>query len=90
MEDGPVHHHEEEAFSARTEAATAHIERAVFFLRSVPTALLFHTIAHVLRITLLAQNPPEKAAAQALHRHYLTSCTPREANDLFGVQSWPG
>ncbi|CAE7545090.1 mak16-a [Symbiodinium natans] len=36
------------------------------------------------------RDPPERAAVQALQRHYLTPCSPREANDRFGVQSWPG
>ena len=66
------------------------IERTIFLLRSVPTALLFHSVAHVLQQTLLAQVPPEKAAVQALRQHYLTSCSPREAKERFEVSSWPG
>ena len=41
-----------------SELLPAH-ECTVFLLGSIPSAVLFHTVAYVLHITLLAQESPE-------------------------------
>ena len=66
------------------------IKRAFFCLRSVPTALLFHSIAAVLFQTLSAQQPPEEKAAKALQRHYFVKHSHQQAQAAFGVLDWSG
>ena len=66
------------------------VERAFYCLRSVPTALLFHTVAHVLLETLIAQAPPERKAATALKKHYLQSCPKEEACSRYELSDWVG
>ncbi|OLP95195.1 hypothetical protein AK812_SmicGene22683 [Symbiodinium microadriaticum] len=66
------------------------VERAFYCLRSVPTALLFHTVAHVLLETLIAQAPPERKAATALKKHYFQSCPKEEACSRYELSDWVG
>lgn len=66
------------------------IKRAFFCLRSVPTALLVHSIATVLFQTLSAQQPPEEKAAKALQRHYFVKHSRQQAQAAFGVLDWSG
>ena len=68
------------------------IERAIFCLRSLPTALLFilHTVTHVLLQTLLAQQPSERPAAKAFRKHYLSLLSEEEAKSAYGLANWPG
>ena len=61
------------------------IERAIFCLRSLPTALLFHTVTHVLLQTLLAQQPSERPAAKAFRKHYLSLLSEEEAKSAYGL-----
>ena len=62
------------------------VKRAFFCLRSVPTAMLFHSIATLLLRVLVSQQPPEEKAAKALQRHYLVKHDRRP----FKVQDWSG
>ena len=66
------------------------IERAIFCFRSLPTALLFHTVIHVLLQTLLAQQPSERPAAKAFRKHYLSLLSEEEAKSAYGLANWPG
>ena len=66
------------------------IQRAFHCLRSVPTALLFHTISEILLQILLSQEPPEEKAAKALESYYFVSLTPAEAQSHFDILNWPG
>ena len=66
------------------------VERAFYCLRSVPTALLFHTVAHVLLETLSAQAPSERKAAVALKKHYFQTCTNEEACSRYELTDWVG
>ena len=65
------------------------VKRALFCLRSVPTAMVFNALVQVLLETLLAQRPREQKAASALQRHYLATLAPDEAHAQFDVASWP-
>eukprot|EP00435_Cladocopium_sp_Y103_P055477 s46_g18.t1 len=66
------------------------IERAFYCMRSVPTALLFHTVAYIFFDMLLAQNPPEEAAAKALSRYYFRRVPAAEARTQWRVTTWIG
>lgn len=66
------------------------IERAFYCMRSVPTALLFHSIAHSFFEMLSSQNPPEEAAAKALFRYYFRRVPAAEAKEHWGLSTWVG
>ena len=66
------------------------VKRAFFCLRSVPTAMLFHSIATLLLQVLVSQQPPEEKAAKALQRHYLVKHDRRQAQETFKAQDWSG
>lgn len=69
------------------------IERAFYCMRSVPTALLFHSISHsFFRIALVAEpsSPPEEAAAKALFRYYFHRVPAAEAREQCGLSTWVG
>ena len=66
------------------------VKRAFFCLRSVPTAMIFHSIAALLLQTLVSQQPPEEKAAKALQRHYLVKHGRQQAQANFKVEDWPG
>jgi hypothetical protein len=60
------------------------VKRAFFCLRSVPTAMLFHSIATLLLRVLVSQQPPEEKAAKALQRHYLVKHDRRPLRSRIG------
>ena len=66
------------------------IERALHCMRSLPTALLFHTVADLLLRTLVAQQPSEKKAADMLKQHYLAKVPAARAQAEFSINEWPG
>jgi hypothetical protein len=60
------------------------VKRAFFCLRSVPTAMIFHSIAALLLQTLVSQQPPEESSqstAAALSRQ---AWPPASASELQG------
>ena len=66
------------------------IERAFFCMRCLPTALLFHVVAHSLINMLVVQQPSEKKAADILLRYYFVKLPADKAHETFGVRQWPG
>ena len=66
------------------------VERAFHCMRSLPTALLFHTCAQMLLATLTAQDPPEGNAANALEKHYFVRLDAEDARSQFDLEDWPG
>ena len=66
------------------------IERAFHTLRVLPTALLFHTLTHVLLETLQAQEPSEQAAARSFKRFYINPCDADTAKTRYSVRTWEG
>eukprot|EP00435_Cladocopium_sp_Y103_P069475 s33_g33.t1 len=66
------------------------VQRAFHCLRSLPTALVFHTVAQLLFATLNAQNPSEEKAAKALQRYYFVTLPAVDARSQFALEDWPG
>eukprot|EP00439_Symbiodinium_sp_Y106_P016405 s1248_g2.t1 len=66
------------------------IQNVVHLLRSLPTALLFHSVSTLLFDTLLAQEPREEKVVQRLQRFYFNKVSAQDAKRLYGLQSWRG
>ena len=66
------------------------IQHAIYLLRCLPTALLFHTVAHLLFATLEAQEPPERTVVAAMQKHYFQKLLSADAYDYYQVTSWKG
>eukprot|EP00438_Fugacium_kawagutii_P010969 Skav217175 [mRNA] locus=scaffold5232:11304:13991:+ [translate_table: standard] len=65
------------------------IERTMFCMRSLPTALLFHSVASLMLDTLEAQVPSEKKAADMFQQYYLVKMSPADAHSQFGIDLPP-
>ena len=78
------------ALTAAGQPIIAVIERAFHCMRSIPTALLFHSLADLLMQTLTCQNPPERAAATKLQQWYFKKMPARDAKARFHLKDWPG
>ncbi|CAK9113626.1 Carbam_trans_N domain-containing protein [Durusdinium trenchii] len=66
------------------------VKRTIFCLRSVPTAIIFHTITDLLFRTLLAQEPPERKAVSKMQRFYFAKVPAAAARIRFELKGWPG
>ena len=78
------------ALTAAGQPIVAVIERAFHCMRSIPTALLFHSLADLLIQTLSCQNPSERAAATKLQQWYFKKMPARDAKARFHLKDWPG
>lgn len=76
--------------SAGKATLLAVLERTLYCLRSVPTALIFQVLADLFFRTFLAQSPPERKLVNMLQRWYFVKWSAADARRRFQIEEWPG